>query len=176
MAGVSTDYMGRNLQTAPDRAASTAPAASSKGERVKGRFEEEFLGVLHLDHRHSDRDFRCSAVDLHAARNMWVPRMTPLLKAKAETHPYAQVSEILSIQSATTRARRYKTLCAGKSSDVKTSTRTSALSQTFAPCEVKVNARKAPAEFFFSRPMDGCNTPDCCLASSVLSPVGPADV
>ena len=98
-----TECMGRNLQAAPDRAAdaaSQAPATTSKGERVKGRFEEDFSP---LDHGHSklDWDFRCSVVDLHAARNMWVPRMTPLLKAKglmAETHPYAQVSEIHAAQ------------------------------------------------------------------------------
>ena len=178
-----TNYRGLNLQSAPDRAAgaaSPAPGASSKGERVEGRFEEEFFP---LDHGHWDWDFRCSVVDLHAARNMWVPRMTPILKAKglmAETHPYAQVSEIHamrhSIQSTTTRASPFQTPCAGKSSDVKMSTRTTTLSQASAPCEVKVNAGKAPAKFFFSCRMDGWNTPDCCLASSVLSPVGPADV
>jgi hypothetical protein len=75
----------------PHGAAGPAPAASLEGRR------EEFFAI---EHAHSD--FYCSDDDLHAARNMWVPRTMPTLtSSSAETHPYAQVSEVRTGKSST---------------------------------------------------------------------------
>ena len=77
----------------PHSAAGSAPSASLEGRR------EEFFAI---EHAHSD--FYCSDDDLHAARNMWVPRpgtMLTLTSSSAETHPYAQVSEVRAGKSST---------------------------------------------------------------------------
>jgi hypothetical protein len=185
-----TDYIGRSLHAAPlhaapDRVAGAASPASRPiaipASSSKGRLDEFFP----LDHGHSD--FSCSVDDLHAARNMWVPRMTPpcvdedrytwavdllegamamgaMTKATGSTadkHPYAEVSGIHaarhSTQDAATRANPSQTPCAGETSDAKMSTR------------ARFIAGKAPVQLAFSCPLDGWNTPECW-------PVGPADV
>jgi len=191
-----TDYIGRSLHAAPDRFAGAASPASMPiaipASSSKGRFEDEFFP---LDHGHSE--FSCSVDDLHAARNMWVPRMTPpcvdeerytwavdLLEgamamgamatrkatgSTADKHPYAEVS---GIHAARYSAQSAATRASPSQTPCAGETRDAKM-RTWAskpsPCEARVTAGKAPVKLAFSCPLDGWNTPEG-------GPVGPADV